>query len=97
MKKDKNEFTLKEALLAMVEQYRLKPKLHKTRISGVWKELMGPTIADYTTEIKIRGRVLYVSIASASLRQELTYGKEKLRRLINEELGEDYLEEVVIR
>lgn len=97
MSRDKNELTLKEALQAMIESYRLKPKLNQSRIKSIWEKLMGPTISGYTRDIRIRGKKLYVSIDSASLRQELSYGKEKLRKMINEELGEEYLEEVVIR
>ena len=92
-----NELTLKEALHAMVEAYRLKPKLNQTRLKSSWASLMGPTITGYTTDLRLRGKKLYITIESASLRQELSYGREKLKKLLNEELGEDYLEDVVIR
>lgn len=97
MNKDKNQLTLKEALHAMIESYRLKPKLNQTRIKSVWANLMGPTIDGYTRDLYIRGRKLFVTIESAPLRQELSYSKEKLRNRINEELGEEYLEEIIIR
>ena len=97
MKKENNELTLKEALQAMVESYRLKPKLNQSRIKSIWEKLMGPTIAGYTADLRIRGKKLYVTIESASLRQELSYGREKLKKMINEELGEEYLKDVVIR
>jgi hypothetical protein len=31
------------------------------------------------------------------LRQELSYGKEKIQKILNEELGEEYITEVIIR
>jgi len=36
-------------------------------------------------------------IDSPSLRQELFYGREKIRKMLNQDLGEDYLEEVFVK
>ena len=58
---------------------------------------MGTVVNNYTTEIKLRRKKLYVSISSAPLRQELSYGKEKIIKMFNEELGGDYIEDVIIR
>jgi hypothetical protein len=38
-----------------------------------------------------------VDIDSAALRQELSFGRDKILKMINQELGEQYLEEVIIR
>ncbi len=92
-----NELSLKEALKAMIDHYRLKGKLNQSRIRLLWEKLMGPTIAGYTSEIRLNHHKLYLTIESASLRQELSYGKEKIKKILNEELGEDYIQEVVIR
>lgn len=92
-----NEITLKEALKAMVEQYRLKGKLTQNKVKSLWARLMGPSIAGYTREIRLHKNKLYLTIDSAPLREELTYGREKIRKMLNEELGEEYIEEVIIR
>ena len=63
----------------------------------MWPELMGPAIAKYTTEVRVYRRKLYVSISSAPLRQELSMGTEKIKDLINDTLGEEYLEGVIVR
>ena len=81
------EKTLKEVLLKMMEVYKLKGKLNQTRIRSLWEELMGPSIARQTTELRI----------PPSLRNELSYGREKIKDMINEHLGERYLEDVILR
>ena len=81
----------------MVETYRLKARLNQTKIQAIWESLMGQSIAKYTKDIKIRKNKLYLTIESAPLRQELSYGKEKIAKMINQELGEDFIKEVVIR
>ena len=81
----------------MIEQYRIKGKLHQSRIRNQWEQMMGPTIAGYTKDIKLYKGKLYITIESAALRQELSYGKDKIKKLLNEELGEKAVKEVVIR
>lgn len=95
--KNSNTVTLKEALTELIETYRLKSKLHQTTIRATWEETMGPTIAGYTKEISIMGKQLHIQIESAPLRQELSYAKDKIRQLMNESLGENFIQEVIIR
>ncbi|MCB0586663.1 MAG: DUF721 domain-containing protein [Phaeodactylibacter sp.] len=95
--KHQNEVTLKEALKAMIDHYRLRGKLNQNRIKSLWLQLMGPSIAAYTKEIRLYRKKLFLSIDSAPLRQELSYGREKIKKMLNEELGEEYIEEVIIR
>ena len=58
---------------------------------------MGPTIEQYTKKIELNRGTLFLTIESAALRQELSYGKEKIQKILNEELGEAYITEVIIR
>ena len=95
--KQKNDFSLAEAMQAMIKEYRLGPQLNEMRVKTLWADLMGKTINTYTSHITVRKGVLYISILSAPLRHELSYGKDKIRDLLNTELGEDYIKEVVIR
>lgn len=95
--KKSNDRPLKEVLKEMIEVYRLKSKLHQTKIQSLWTKVMGPAIANYTTEITVRKNKLYLRISSASLRQELTYGRDKIKKMLNEEIGEEFIEEVIIR
>ncbi len=92
-----NEQSVKDVLRELLEAYRLKSRLDETRIREIWSQVMGQFIANYTTEIKLRKKTLYVSIGSAALRQELNYGRDKIRRNMNEALGEDVIDNVEVR
>ena len=72
-------------------------RLTQTKIISLWTSIMGPTISRYTRDIKVtrKGKLL-LTIESASLRQELSMGKDKIKKVLNEELGEEYIKEVVI-
>ena len=95
--KKKNDVSLQEAMKDMLREYRLTPQLNETRIKMLWEKLMGKTISTYTSNIQVRKNVLYLTILSAPLKHELSFGKEKIRSLLNDELGEEYIKEVVIR
>lgn len=92
-----NEQSVKEVLLEMLDAYRLKSRLDETRIREVWAEVMGQVVASYTTEIKLRRHKLYITISSAALRQELGYGRDKIKRNMNEALKEEVVKEVEVR
>ena len=91
------EQSLKEAIKEFVQAYRLDEKLNKVRLKIVWKKLMGKTIAKHTIELYIAKKKLYIKFDSAALRSELSYAKEKVIKMINEEMGEEVVEDIVFR
>lgn len=95
--KKHNDKRIDEVLKDLVGGYKHKSKLYKNKLSVTWENTMGPTIAKYTSRISIRNKKLFITIDSAPLKQELSFGKDKILKVMNEELGEDYIEEVVIR
>lgn len=97
MRKKQNDVTIQDALKDMIQELRIGPQLSETRVKSLWEELMGKTISTYTSNISVRKNVLYLTILSAPLKQELSYGKDKIRTLLNEELGEEFIKDVVIR
>ena len=92
-----NDQIIGDVLKNMVRDMKISPKLHELKIKKFWQEVMGTTINNYTKEIKLRRNKLFITIESAPLRQELTFGKEKLLKVLNKEIGEDYIEQIVIR
>lgn len=95
--KKHNDQRIDEVLKNLVGGYKHKSKLYKNKLSTTWESLMGTTIAKYTSRISIRNKKLFITIDSAPLKQELSFAKDKIVKLMNEELGEDYINEVVIR
>ena len=94
--KRQNDQTLADILKAFVNQKKVKPKIYQKKIEEIWAFHMGKSINQYTTSLKLRKDILFVTLNSAPLKKELSMGKEKIRSLINEELGEEFLKEVKI-
>lgn len=91
------EVSIVEAIQQFLQQRKLQGKVHALRIKEVWVQLMGKTIAQYTNEIKIVGNTLYISTTIAPLKQELMYQRALIMQRVNEALGENVIEEVVIQ
>jgi len=92
-----NDETLGQVLTRLIAAYGHKDKYYQARLRNYWADMMGPTITKHTRELRIRKNGhLYIMIGAASLRQELTFAKEKIKINLNEALGEDYIQEVHI-
>jgi len=92
-----SEISLGDALKLFLSKSPLKPKLDAVHIQEKWEELMGKTIAKYTTSIQLYNKKLIVTTSVAPLKQELSYSKEKIIRLLNEAFGEEIVKEVIIK
>jgi len=88
---------LSDALQSFVSSNKLQKGLDKVNAKDVWNAQMGPAIEKYTTSIKLDGNTLYVQLSSSVLREELSYGKERIIRLLNEELGKELINKLILR
>lgn len=92
-----DHLSISEALKEFVTDNKLQKGLDKVHVRDVWNSQMGPAIQKYTTAIKLERDTLYVQLSSSVLREELSYGKEKIVRILNEELGRDLIKKLILR
>jgi len=96
-KRHGEEVSIKDVLKEFVSQNKLDKGLKQVQVADAWNTLMGPAIEKYTTNIKLNREKLYVELSSSVLREELSYGKQKIIKLMNEELGVEIIKEIVLR
>ncbi len=94
---DPNQHNLKDLFDQIIKQNKLKPKLYEAKLRDAWPTLMGSLIDQYTNDISIKKQTLFLRITSAPLKNEFMMSKQQFIQLINKELGEDYINEIVIR
>lgn len=98
MAKRLNDYSsVSDVLKQFVESNNLQKGIDKVDVRDAWKNLMGNGVNNYTREIMLKGTTLYVELTSAVLREELSYGKEKIVKMINEEMGREVIKEVILR
>lgn len=89
--------SLKDMIDAMYKSFRLDKKFNEVTIINSWPELVGKLIASKTSDIFIRNKILYVTIDSPPLKNQLFMSRTRLLDLITETYGEGLVKEVVIR
>jgi hypothetical protein len=92
-----NESSIGDVLKAFIETNKLQNGMDKIDVQEAWKSLMGNGVNSYTKEVVLKGSTLYVSLTSAVLREELSYGKTKIITMINEELRKEVVTEIILR
>lgn len=91
------ESSMQEVLKAFIEANKLQAGIEKVNVKEAWFALMGSGVTNYTEEVVLKNGTLYVKITSSVLREELSYGKDKIIKMINEELRKDVVFNLVLR
>jgi hypothetical protein len=96
-KRNNSILNIQDALKDFVESNKLEKGLDKVNVREAWTNLMGNGVNNYTTAIDLKNETLYVQLSSSVLREELSYGKEKIIKMLNEELGKAIIKKIVLR
>tara|TARA_B100001057_G_C22245947_1_gene717548 strand:+ start:226 stop:522 length:297 start_codon:yes stop_codon:yes gene_type:complete len=88
---------IEDVLLSFVKDNKLEKGLNNVRVGAAWREIMGNGVQNYTTNIRLQNKTLYVYLSSSVLREELSYGKDKIINLINEELGDEVIKKIILK
>lgn len=96
-KRINNESTIGAVLQQIIQVNKLQPGMDQIDVRDAWKQLMGSGVNNYTRNVVLKGSTLYVELGSSVLREELTHGKYKIVKMINEELGREVVKEVILR
>ena len=92
-----HENSIGDVLKEFIQANNLQKGMDKIDVREAWKNLMGNGVNNYTREIMLKGATLYVELTSAVLREELSYGKEKIIKMLNDELKREVVTNVVLR
>lgn len=96
-KRQSNESSVGDILNQILKDNKLESGLNQVSVIDAWKSVMGNGVNNYTKSVALRNNILYVELTSAVLREELSYEKDKIIKIINEELRRDIIKEVILR
>ena len=77
-------------------QKQIRVGIDNIKVQDARKKTMGKNIQKYTFKVIYKKGILHVKLKSSVLREELTYEKLKIIKLINTELGKEYIKDLVI-
>jgi hypothetical protein len=88
---------IQDVLSSFVKDNKLEKGLDNVRVGAAWRELLGKGVQNYTTNVRLQNKTLYVNLISSVLREELSYGKDKIIKLINDELGKEVVDKIILK
>lgn len=96
-KRNNDNQPIEDILKEFVKTNNLQTGLDKVNVREAWANLMGNGVNNYTTAIELKHETLYVQLSSSVLREELSYGNEKIVNMLNEAIGKDVIKKLVLR
>jgi hypothetical protein len=96
-KRNNDNQPIQDILKEFVKTNNLESGLDKVNVEEAWANLMGNGVNNYTTAIELKREVLYVKLSSSVLREELSYGNEKIIKMLNEAIGKEVITKLVLR
>ena len=91
-----NNIDIKNLINVFLKKNRLENGLLDLEVKKVWFEVMDNGVANYTRDVNLKNKTLYVKLNSPALREELSYGKEKLINIINQKFKKDIINKIVL-
>ena len=91
-----NNSEIKNLLNIFLKKNKLERGLLDLEEKKVWHELMENGVSNYTSDVSLKNKTLYIKLSSPALREELSYGKQKLIKLINERFKKTIVHKIVL-
>ncbi|MBO7437764.1 MAG: DUF721 domain-containing protein [Bacteroidaceae bacterium] len=84
-------------ILQYLRDMGLETPLNEHRLIQAWDKVLGSAVSRYTKEIRIYNQVLFVTISSAALRNELMMRRTELVARLNAEAGAQVITQIVLK
>ena len=95
-KRENESYSIQDLMKSFIKENNLSKGMQKLKVEEAWNALMGKGVVNYTTSVRMQNKTLVVQLSSSVLREELSYGKEKIIKMLNEELGEQVISKLML-
>ena len=95
-KRENDSFSVKDLMQNFIKENNLSKGMQKLKIKETWTKMMGPGVATHTTSVRLQNKTLIIQLTSSVLREELSYGKDKIIKMMNEALGEEVVTKLML-
>ncbi len=96
MKKN-NLIRVGDAINEFLKQEKLDVKISRFTVKNSWKEIVGEHISNNTLDISFNDKVMFLTLKSASLKQELIFSKQQMIDNVNRFCGYRLIEDIVYK
>ncbi len=96
-KRNSNESSIGELIEKLMKAYRLDGKMKEIDVLNSWEEMMGVAVANRTKEIYIQNKILFLTIDSSVMRDELAQGKNIIIERVNDKAGSTIINDIFFK
>ena len=96
-KRQNDFFSIEDLMKDVIKENKLSKGMLRLNVKDAWAKIMGAGVVAYTDDVALNGKTLTVQLKSSVLREELSYGKDKIIKMMNEELGESIISKIILR
>lgn len=93
----KNTEMLKDVIRQVLKEQHLDRPLYEKRLIDAWPLVLGKNIMNYTTDLNIKNKVLFVQLSSSVLRHDLFMSREEIKNSLNKQVGAEVIVDIVFR
>jgi len=94
IKRNTESVSIKDLMNNVLEENKLQKGIDLIKIKEAWAEVMGSGVVSYTQEVQFKNGSLLVKLTSSVLREELSYGKDKILTMLNKKLNKILIKNV---
>jgi hypothetical protein len=92
--KDYNLHNIKVILDKMIKRNNLEQGLDQVQVKQAWRNVMGEGTWTYTKSISLKSNNLTVCLLSSTLREEYSYRKDEIVKMLNEYLKKQVVKKI---
>ncbi len=85
-KRENDTFKIKDLIPGMLKENKLQNGMDQIFVKEAWEDIMGKGVITYTESVFLQKSTLIVKLSSSPLREELSYGKDKIVKMMNDHL-----------
>ncbi|MCM1448889.1 MAG: DUF721 domain-containing protein [Clostridiales bacterium] len=94
--KRSDPMSIKQLIDTVLDDDKLRDAARAQRLCYMWPEIVGQGINRYTSKRYVAERQLHVYISSAPLKNELQFHRSRLVELLNQSVGADVIDDIII-
>lgn len=95
-KRQNDFFSIEDLMKDVIKENKLSKGMLRLNVKDAWAKIMGAGVVTYTEDVSLNGKTLVVQLKSSVLREELSYGKDKIVKMMNEELGGPVISKIIL-
>lgn len=86
-----------ELLKGVYKQMKITDSVTQHRVKTAWEKRFGATFANYVTRFTFQDNTIVIGISSDALRHELFLNRSKMVKQINEEIGYQMVDKIILK